>query len=332
MQDDTQLIDSFGRKISYLRLSVTDRCNFRCVYCMAEDMQFLPKARLLCFEEIVQISQVMSELGVRKIRLTGGEPLVRNDIVTLAARIAELDGIHDLAITTNGARLKQLAKPLFQSGVGRLNISLDTLDSDGFTAITRTGKLKDVLDGISAAKDAGFSNIKLNSVVLKGQNDEQVLKLLDFVLLNELDISFIEEMPLGSIDSHNRESTFFSSNDVKQLIQTKHQLLPTTENTGGPSKYFAIPGHNSKIGFISPLSDNFCSSCNRVRITAEGQLLLCLGNEAPVDLRKIVRRYPGQPEVLKQKLIEAIKQKPKSHHFGSTQHEQVVRFMNMTGG
>lgn len=329
IQSDTQLIDNFGRTINYLRLSVTDRCNLRCVYCMAENMQFLPKAKLLSFEEITLICRAMSELGVRKIRLTGGEPLVRNDIVNLATHIAELDGIEELAITTNGARLKQLAKPLFQSGVDRLNISLDTLDSNEFTAITRTGKLSEVLDGISAAKDAGFRNIKLNAVILKGQNDEQVLKLLEFIIINQLDVSFIEEMPLGEIDSHDRENTFFSSAEVKQIIQSQHQLLPSTANTGGPSKYFSIPGH---AGFISPLSSNFCSSCNRIRITAEGQLLLCLGNENPVDLRAVVRRSPGQHEVLKRILIDAIKLKPKSHNFGSDQHEHIVRFMNMTGG
>lgn len=329
---ENQLVDTFGRKINYLRLSVTDRCNFRCVYCMAEDMKFLPKSRLLSFEEIVQICSAMSDLGVRKIRLTGGEPLVRNDIVDLTTKIAGLKGVRELVITTNGSRLRQLAKPLYGSGVKRLNISLDTLDPANFQVITRTGRLSDVLNGIQAAQDAGFQNIKLNAVILKGQNEDQIPELLNYALSEGLDISFIEEMPLGVIDSHKRENSFFSSEEVKQAIQETHQLIPSTTTTGGPSKYFTIPGFQSRIGFISPLSNNFCAACNRIRMTAEGQLLLCLGNEAPVDLKAIVRAFPNQAEMLKQKLLEAIKQKPKSHHFGSNQHEHIIRFMNMTGG
>ncbi len=326
------LIDGCGREINYLRLSVTDRCNFRCVYCMAEKMQFLPKQRLLSFEEIVQVCAVMSQLGVKKIRLTGGEPLVRQDIVKLTQSLARLEGIETLAITTNGSRLQSLAKPLLQAGVKRLNISLDTLDAESFSRMTRTGKLNNVLAGICAAQDAGFEHIKLNAVVLKGQNEDQVCQLLDYVLDKLLDISFIEEMPLGSIDSHNRTDSFCSSRDVKALIERRHSLLPMTLTTGGPSKYFSIAGKSSRIGFISPLSNNFCASCNRIRLTAEGQLLLCLGNEKPVDLKAVIRRHPGQTEVLKQTLLEAIKYKPRQHHFGSKSHEHIVRFMNMTGG
>ncbi|WP_417446385.1 GTP 3',8-cyclase MoaA [Kangiella sp.] len=332
MSEQTKLIDPFGRQITYLRLSVTDRCNFRCVYCMAEDMTFLPKQRLLCYEELTQISQAFTELGVNKIRLTGGEPLVRHDIIKLTSSLGKLDGLNNLAITTNGSMLTKLAKPLYQSGVRSLNISLDTLDEEQFHSVTRTGTLSKVLDGIQAAKDAGFEKIKLNAVIMKGQNDQQIPALLDYVLDNELDISFIEEMPLGHISSHDRAKTFCSSEDVKAIIKEHYELLPSTLNTGGPSRYFSIQGHRSNIGFISPHSNNFCGSCNRIRLTAEGQLLLCLGNEDSLDLRAIVRRYPNQTELLKERIIGAIKHKPKEHHFSNDGDVQILRFMNMTGG
>ncbi|NVK21792.1 MAG: GTP 3',8-cyclase MoaA [Kangiellaceae bacterium] len=333
MAEQNQLIDPFGRKITYLRMSVTDRCNFRCTYCMAEDMTFLPKQKLLCYEELTQIAQVFTELGVNKIRLTGGEPLVRHDIIKLTSGLGQLNGLDNLAITTNGSLLTKLAKPLYQSGVRSLNISLDTLNADQFNSVTRTGKLNKVLQGIDAAKDAGFSKIKLNAVVMKGQNDQQVPELVNFALNNELDISFIEEMPLGHISSHDRAKTFFSSEDVKAIIEQKYELVPSTLNTGGPSKYFAIVGQEqSKIGFISPHSNNFCGSCNRIRLTAEGQLLLCLGNEDSLDLRALIRRYPNNPEVLKENIINAVKNKPKEHHFDNNGDVYILRFMNMTGG
>ncbi len=330
--DNQTLIDPFGRRITYLRMSVTDRCNFRCTYCMAEKMTFLPKQRLLCYEELVQIGQVFTELGVNKIRLTGGEPLVRSDIVKLTSGLSALNGLNQLAITTNGALLDKLAKPLHDSGVHSLNISFDTLDVEQFEKITRTGKLQKVLNGISAAKDAGFESIKLNAVVLKGQNDQQIPRLIDFVLEQGLDISFIEEMPLGHISSHNRADTFCSSDEVRSIIEQNYQLVPSPTTTGGPSRYYRIPDAKSKIGFISPHSNNFCGSCNRVRLTAEGRLLLCLGNEDSLDLREVIRRYPGEPEVLKEKIIDAIKLKPERHEFSRDGEVHILRFMNMTGG
>lgn len=332
MAEQNKLVDPFGREITYLRMSVTDRCNFRCVYCMAEDMTFLPKQKLLCYEELVQIGQVFSELGVNKIRLTGGEPLVRSDIINLTSGLARINGLDNLAITTNGSLLHKLARPLYRSGVRSLNISLDTLDEKQFSSVTRTGKLSKVLQGIEAAKSAGFEKIKINAVIMKGQNDYQVPELLDFILEHELDISFIEEMPLGNISSHDRAETFCSSDDVKEIIQQRFELIPSTVNTGGPSKYFTIAGSDSKIGFISPHSNNFCGSCNRIRLTAEGRLLLCLGNEDSLDLRAIVRRYPNQPEVLKEQIIKAIKNKPKEHRFSNDGDVYILRFMNMTGG
>ncbi len=333
MTEQKQLIDPFGREITYLRMSVTDRCNFRCVYCMAEDMTFLPKQKLLCYEELVQIAQIFTELGVKKIRLTGGEPLVRQDIIKLTSGLGKLSGLDHLAITTNGSLLKKLARPLYESGVRNLNISLDTLDNKQFHQVTRTGKLKKVLEGISAAKRVGFESIKLNAVILKGQNDHQVTPLMDFVLENELDISFIEEMPLGQISSHDRAETFCSSEEVKEIIKQNYQLIPSTVNTGGPARYFSIAGTStSKVGFISPHSNNFCGSCNRIRLTAEGQLLLCLGNEDALDLRALIRRYPNQPQVLKEQIIHAIQKKPKEHHFDNSGNVYILRFMNMTGG
>jgi GTP 3',8-cyclase len=332
MSNDQQLVDPFGRKITYLRMSVTDRCNFRCVYCMAEDMTFMPRAKLLTYEELAQVAQAFTELGVSKIRLTGGEPLVRQDIVKLTDLLGALPGLDNLAITTNGALLPKLATDLLRSGVKSLNVSLDTLEADDFHQVTRTGKLQQVLDGLTAAKDAGFESIKLNAVVMKGKNDQQVPALIEFVLEHGFDISFIEEMPLGHISSHDRADTFCSSEDVKKIINQHHSLITSTVNTGGPSKYFTIPGFDSKIGFISPHSNNFCGSCNRVRLTAEGQLLLCLGNENAVDLRAVVRRYPNQIEVLKQHIVDAIKHKPKEHHFTNDGDVYIMRFMNMTGG
>lgn len=332
MDENNTLVDPFGRQITYLRMSVTDRCNFRCVYCMAEDMQFLPKQKLLCYEELIDISRALTEQGIKKIRLTGGEPLVRSDIIKLTKGLSELEGLEKLAITTNGACLDKLAKPLYNSGVRDLNISLDTLDPAQFKQVTRTGKLAKVLDGISAAQDAGFEHIKLNAVILKGQNDHQIPELIDFVLGNQLDISFIEEMPLGHISSHNRAETFFSSDEVREVIQQQHSLIANTLNTGGPSKYYNIPGYDNRIGFISPHSNNFCASCNRIRITAEGKLLLCLGNEDSLDLRDLVRRYPNQAGILKQKISQAILNKPKEHHFDTNGDTYILRFMNMTGG
>lgn len=326
------MVDSFGREINYMRLSVTDRCNFRCVYCMAEDMTFLPKQKLLTYEEIVQVAGVFIELGIKKIRLTGGEPLVRQDIVKLTKSLNQIDGLNELAITTNGARLNKHAEALYESGVKSLNISLDTLESDSFKAVTRTGKLDDVLRGIEKAKQIGFKRIKLNAVIMRGQNEHQIAPLVEYALSNEIDISFIEEMPLGQISSHDRGKTHFSSSDVREEIEKNYALVPTTLNTGGPSKYYSIPNHASKIGFISPLTNNFCASCNRIRMTAEGQLLLCLGNENSLDIRGIIRRYPNQPEVLKEAILKAITLKPKAHDFSTDGDVQILRFMNMTGG
>ncbi len=327
-----KLTDAFGREITYLRLSVTDRCDYRCVYCMAEDMVFLPRAQVLSLEESIEICEAFAELGVRKIRITGGEPLVRNSIGTLFDQVGQIEALDELTLTTNGSRLTKFADRLADSGVKRINVSLDTLDSEQFTELTRFGKLDDVLSGIQAAQHAGIERIKLNAVILRQRNIDQVLPLVNYALEHNLDISFIEEMPLGQVTEHGREEEFCSSAELRELIAKQHQLTPSNYQTGGPSRYWSIEGSESRIGFISPHSDNFCSSCNRVRVTAEGNLLLCLGNENSVDLKAIIRRYPGERERLKQTIVDAMSHKPEKHHFYEDDAPQIVRFMNTTGG
>ncbi|MCL5425315.1 MAG: GTP 3',8-cyclase MoaA [Gammaproteobacteria bacterium] len=326
------LVDGFGRTIRYLRLSVTDRCDFRCVYCMAEEMTFLPRAKLLTLEELAILSQAFVELGVEKIRLTGGEPLVRQGVQTLVKKLGELEGLRELAMTTNGSGLVKHADALRQGGLDRLNISLDSLKPERFKALTRTGDLSQVIAGIRAARQAGFTSIKLNAVLLKGRNDDEILDLVSFARDEEVDISFIEEMSLGTISEHNRGETYLSSDAVRETIEQHHQLLPTTETSLGPSRYYRMPGSASRIGFISPHSHNFCDACNRVRVTAEGRLLLCLGNEDSVDLRAIMRRYPGDTHRLKATIVAAVTKKPERHYFTTDGEVQILRFMNATGG
>lgn len=327
-----ELIDDFGRRVSYVRISVTDRCDFRCVYCMSEEMTFLPRDQVLTLEELALVARAFTELGVEKIRLTGGEPLVRRDVDHLIEEIGALPGLKDFAMTTNGSGLVKQARRLREAGLKRLNISLDSLDPDRFRRLTRTGDLDKVLAGIQAAKEAGFERTKLNAVVLKGRNDDEVINLVEFARREELDISFIEEMPLGDVSDHSREETYCSSDEVQALIEMRHELFPTTETTLGPSRYFRMSDNESRIGFISPHSHNFCASCNRVRVTVEGRLLLCLGNEHSVDLREVLRRHPGDIDLLKARIVSAMSLKPERHHFTTDGEVQVVRFMNMTGG
>ncbi|MGM0784300.1 MAG: GTP 3',8-cyclase MoaA [Pseudomonadota bacterium] len=329
---ESELIDDFGRRVRYVRLSVTDRCDFRCVYCMSEEMTFLPRAQVLTLEELATVARAFVELGVEKVRLTGGEPLVRRNIGKLVTEIGALPGLKDFAMTTNGAGLEKQAVALREAGLQRLNISLDSLDPERFRRLTRTGDLTRVLAGIRAARNAGFERIKLNAVILRGRNDDEVLNLVDFARDEDLDISFIEEMPLGDVSDHSRAETFCSSDDVQEMIERRYSLLPTTESSLGPSRYFRMPDSSSRIGFISPHSHNFCASCNRVRVTVEGRLLLCLGNEHSVDLRAVLRRYPGDLDALKEAIIGAMPLKPERHHFTTDGDVQVVRFMNMTGG
>ncbi|MCE8021219.1 GTP 3',8-cyclase MoaA [Halomonas sp. MCCC 1A11036] len=328
----SELIDGFGRRVRYVRISVTDRCDFRCVYCMSEEMTFLPRAQILTLEELGMVARAFVEMGVEKIRLTGGEPLVRRGIDQLIEQTSALPGLRDLAMTTNGAGLVKHARRLREAGLNRLNISLDTLDPQRFRQLTRTGDLGRVLDGLRAAREAGFERIKLNAVILKGRNDDEVLDLVEFARAEGVDLSFIEEMPLGDVSDHSRAETFCSSDEVKAIIEYRHALIPTTESTLGPSRYFRMTDSDSRIGFISPHSHNFCASCNRVRVTAEGRLLLCLGNEHSVDLRGVLRQHPGDLDALKRAIVAALPLKPERHHFTTDGDVQIVRFMNMTGG
>lgn len=327
----SKLTDRFGRTVDYVRLSVTDRCDFRCVYCMAEEMTFLPRQQILSLEELAQVARTFVDLGTEKIRLTGGEPLVRKDILELVKDIGSL-GLRDFAMTTNGSKLTTMAEPLRKAGLKRLNISLDSLDPDKFHRITRTGRLDQVLDGVDAAREAGFEGIKLNTVVMKGGNDEEVPALVDFARRKNIDITFIEEMPLGEISEHDRGEALCTSDEVRDIISQHHELMPTPEDSGGPARYFRMPDSNTKVGFISPHSHNFCSTCNRVRVTVEGRLLLCLGNEHSVDLRHVLRSHPENDEKLRETIINAMDLKPERHHFSSEGDVQILRFMNMTGG
>ena len=326
----TKLVDGFDRTIHYLRLSVTDRCNLRCTYCMAEEMEFLPKHAVLSLEEMIRLSRCFVQLGVDKIRLTGGEPLVRRGIDELAQELGALPGLRELVMTTNGVLLDQHTKALRAAGVRRLNISIDSLKPERFKQMTRIGDLADVLRGIEAAQEAGFERIKLNSVILAGQNDDEILDLVDFAHQRGFDISFIEEMPLGEIDSHGRASTQYSSADIRTQLENRFGLLPSTETSGGPARYYQIANSNTHLGFISPISHNFCASCNRVRLTTEGRLLLCLGNEHSVDLRQIMRDG-GSDHDLQQAIVDSMAIKPEKHFF-DPQETRILRFMNATGG
>lgn len=326
------LIDKFGRTVNYVRISVTDRCDFRCIYCMDDEMTFVPRAQLLTLEELSTIGQAFTELGVRKIRITGGEPLVRRNVLQLFRNLGQLPGLEELVITTNGSQLPGRAGELRAAGVKRVNISLDSLDPDKFNRITRVGDLHKVLAGIDAALAAGFERVKINSVILKNRNHEEVADLVGFAVGKGIDITFIEEMPIGRIGTHDRAEAYYSSDAIRADLEREYELIPTTENTGGPARYYRLNGHTTRVGFISPHSHNFCDSCNRVRLTCEGRLLLCLGQEHSVDLRQVVRSYPGDMEKLKQAIRAAMEIKPKGHEFDLKGQPVIFRHMNSTGG
>jgi cyclic pyranopterin phosphate synthase len=327
-----RLVDRFGRVVTYLRMSVTDRCDFRCVYCMSEEMQFVPRAQLLTLEELGFIARAFSELGVSKIRITGGEPLVRRDVLDLFRAVGALPGVRELVLTTNGSRLPLLARDLRAAGVARVNISLDSLDPARFRRITRTGDLDKVLAGIDAALAAGFARVKLNAVILKNRNHDEVVDLVRFASARGMDISFIEEMPLGAISEHDRAEAYYSSDLIRRDLEEVFTLVPTTESTGGPSRYYRLADTGTRVGFISPHSHNFCGDCNRVRLTCEGRLLLCLGQEHSVDLRRVVRSHPGDMDRLKGAIVDAMQIKPKGHEFDLTAKPVIFRHMNVTGG
>ncbi len=327
-----KLTDQFGRQVDYIRLSITDRCDFRCQYCMAEEMTFLPRDAVLSLEECARLVKVFVKLGVTKVRITGGEPLVRKNALWLFEEIGQLNGLNELVLTTNGSQLSKYAKQLFRAGVKRINISVDSLKPERFKQITRTGDLNKVLAGIDSAIDTGFEGIKLNTVLMRNINDNETSDLVQFAIDKNIDISFIEEMPLGEIN-HNRESTYVSNADTLKLLQSEYPLLPSTLTTGGPAKYWRVSGTKTKIGFISPHSHNFCESCNRVRITCQGELYLCLGQEDKIELMPLLRANPNNDLPLIEAIINSMSIKPKGHDFDLQRATPaVIRFMSHTGG
>jgi GTP 3',8-cyclase len=324
-----RLSDQFGRHISYVRLSLTDRCDMRCRYCMAEDMVFLPRAEILSLEEIVTIATKFVDRGVKRIRLTGGEPLARRGAVDVATKIGSLigHGLDELTMTTNATRLAEYADGLRSAGIKRINISLDTRDPEKFRHITRTGDLARVLGGIAAAKAAGFA-IKINMVALKGINDDEIAPMLAWCGAEGFDLSLIETMPLGMIDD-DRVDRFLPLTKVKASLDAQFSLIPATYKTGGPARYWSISGTNSKLGLISPLTQNFCEGCNRIRVSASGQLYMCLGHDDHVDLRAALRS--GDPDAVDAAVDRALLIKPRAHDF-HLETPATQRHMNVTGG
>jgi GTP 3',8-cyclase len=299
---------------------------------MAEDMTFLPRDEVLSLEECARLVKIFVNLGVSKVRITGGEPLVRKNALWLFEEVGKLAGLKELVLTTNGSQLESQAIALKAAGVKRINISIDSLKPERFKKITRTGNLQQVLAGLQASIDAGFEGIKINTVLMRGSNDDEAADLVQFVIDQKIDISFIEEMPLGEVD-HARESTFVSNADTLKCLQNKFTLLPSTETTGGPARYWRVANSNTKIGFISPHSHNFCESCNRVRITCKGELYLCLGQEDKIDLMPLLRQNPSDDAPIIEAILNSMKIKPKGHDFDLRRAEPaVIRFMSHTGG
>ena len=335
MQQAAPLIDPFARPITYLRVSVTDRCDFRCVYCMAEHMQFLPKADLLTLEELDRLCSAFVGLGVQKLRITGGEPLVRRNIMTFFRAMSRHlgTGLDELTLTTNGSQLGRYAAELVDCGIRRVNVSLDTLDPDKFAAITRWGRLPQVLDGIRAATAAGL-RVKINAVALKGVNDSELFDLVRWCGDEGHDLTFIEVMPMGDLGNEDRLDQYWSLSDLRARLSERFTLLDLAERTGGPARYVRLQETGQKIGFITPLTHNFCESCNRVRLTCTGELFMCLGQEDRADLRAPLRAS-SEDEAVKDAIRAAISRKPKGHDFDYSRQTvagQMSRHMSHTGG
>ncbi len=336
MTQTAPLIDPFQRAITYLRVSVTDRCDFRCVYCMSETMQFLPKKELLTLEELDRMCSTFIRLGVRKLRITGGEPLVRRDIMTFfdgMKRHLDDGTLDELTLTTNGSQLARFAEPLAAAGIKRINVSLDTLDADKFAAITRWGRLNQVLDGIDAAQNAGL-RVKINAVALKDFNENELFALQDWCATRDMDLTFIEVMPMGDLGNEDRLDQYWSLKDLRARLAERFTLTDLPLRTGGPARYVQLDETGQKIGFITPLSHNFCESCNRVRLTCTGELYMCLGQEDMADLRAPLRASEGDA-LLEDAIRKAINLKPKGHDFDYSRQAvdgQMTRHMSHTGG
>jgi len=336
METAPPLIDPFARAITYLRVSVTDRCDFRCVYCMAEHMTFLPKRDLLSLEELDRLCSQFVALGVRKLRITGGEPLVRKNILHFfraMGRHLESGALDELTLTTNGSQLARHAEELAAIGVRRVNVSLDTLDEQKFQAITRWGRLGQVLEGIEVAQKAGL-RIKINTVALKGTNDDEIERLVEWCDAWGMDLTFIEVMPMGDMGEEDRLDQYYPLSDLRRDLGKRWTLTETQERTGGPARYFRVAETGQRIGFITPLTHNFCESCNRVRLTCTGQLYMCLGQDDDKDLRAVMRSGASDAEI-QAAIREAISRKPKGHDFDYSRQKvggQVARHMSVTGG
>ena len=328
------MIDPFGRSITYLRVSVTDRCDFRCVYCMAEDMTFLPKSDLLSLEELERLAGAFVGLGVRKLRLTGGEPLVRRGVMALINRLGLRlgHGLDELTLTTNGSQLGRFAEELVAAGVRRINVSVDTLDADKFAAITRWGRLPQVLGGVMAAKAAGLK-VKINAVALKGVNEDEFDAMLAWCGQHEFDLCLIETMPLGEIDGDRMEQ-YLPLSTVRARLARNWTLTASDYVTGGPARYFDVAETGTRVGFITPLTHNFCEGCNRVRLTCTGTLYMCLGQNDAADLRAVLRGSDDDA-VLQDAIVAAIARKPKGHDFvidRAHNRPALARHMSVTGG
>ncbi|SEO43711.1 cyclic pyranopterin monophosphate synthase subunit MoaA [Salinihabitans flavidus] len=330
------LIDPFQRAITYLRVSVTDRCDFRCVYCMSENMTFLPKKELLTLEELDRMCSTFVGLGVRKLRITGGEPLVRRDIMTFfnsMSRHLDSGALDEMTLTTNGSQLHRFADDLYAAGVRRVNISLDTINETKFAEITRWGRLPQVLKGIDAAQKAGL-RVKINAVALKGFNEDELFDLTEWCAARDMDLTWIEVMPMGDLGNEDRVDQYWSLNDLRARLAERYTLTDLAERSGGPARYVRLEETGQKIGFITPLTHNFCESCNRVRLTCTGQLYMCLGQEDMADLRAPLRMSEGN-QPLEEAIRNAIAAKPKGHDFDYSRQKpdgQMPRHMSHTGG
>jgi len=333
----TPLIDPFARAITYLRVSVTDRCDFRCVYCMSENMTFLPKRELLTLEELDRMCSTFIGLGVQKLRITGGEPLVRRGIMTFfdgMQRHLEAGTLKELTLTTNGSQLEKYASALYAAGVRRVNVSLDTLDEAKFAQVTRWGRLAQVLRGIDAAQTAGL-RVKINAVALKGFNEPELGRITGWCAERDMDLTWIEVMPMGDIGNEDRLDQYWLLRDVRSAYASQYTVTDLAENTGGPARYVRLEETGQKIGFITPLSHNFCESCNRVRLTCTGEIYLCLGQEDRADLRAPLRAHPHDDAPLEAAIRAAIGLKPKGHDFDYSRQQadgQMPRHMSHTGG
>lgn len=332
-----QLTDPFDRAITYLRVSVTDRCDFRCIYCMSENMTFLPKKELLTLEELGRLCSAFVNLGVEKLRITGGEPLVRKGILTFfrsMSRHLDTGALKELTLTTNGSQLERFAGDLYAAGVRRVNVSLDTLDADKFARVTRWGRLPQILRGIEAARAAGL-RIKINVVAIKGFNEDELFDLVNWCAARDMDLTFIEVMPMGDLGNEDRVGQYWALTEVRDRLRNRFTVTDLAMRTGGPARYVRLEETGQKIGFITPLTHNFCESCNRVRLTCTGELYMCLGQEDRADLRKPLRDFPDTDAPLVSAIHEAIERKPKGHNFDYSRQKadgQVNRHMSHTGG